>query len=159
MSASPDFPVTAAGLAEALGGRRIGTGKWQACCPAHDDKHPSLAIREAEDGTVLVHCRSGCDQRQVIEALRGRGLWKTTTSSWAASHPGLTWAQVEHARMVVQIARFDIINHRDHLWTDLDRHDYQEARTILARARTPQMSSSSSPSIPEESLEEGYAPC
>ena len=44
-------------------------------CPAHDDRSPSLSIRHADDGKVLVHCHAGCDQDRVIAALRGHGLW------------------------------------------------------------------------------------
>jgi DNA primase len=36
-------------------------GSWTACCPAHNDKGPSLAIRETEDGRVLLHCFAGCE--------------------------------------------------------------------------------------------------
>jgi DNA primase len=35
-------------------------GSWTACCPAHNDGSPSLAIREGEDGRVLLHCFGGC---------------------------------------------------------------------------------------------------
>jgi putative DNA primase/helicase len=62
-------------LANALGARRIGGG-WIARCPAHDDREPSLAVREGEDGRVLVRCHAGCDQWRVIEVLRSRGLWE-----------------------------------------------------------------------------------
>src|SRR5215207_1054730 len=61
-------------IAEALGGRRVGTG-WLARCPAHDDRQPSLAIAEAKDGKLLVRCHAGCGQREVIAALRARGIW------------------------------------------------------------------------------------
>lgn len=59
-------------MAEALDGRRSGS-TWLARCPAHDDRNPSLAIRECQ-GRLLVHCHAGCTQRAVIEALRRRGL-------------------------------------------------------------------------------------
>ena len=36
-----------------------GTDKWKACCPVHQDKTPSLAIRVAEGGRILMHC-FGC---------------------------------------------------------------------------------------------------
>jgi hypothetical protein len=49
--------------------KRTGNGSWVACCPAHGDKHPSLTIRETEDGRVLVHCFAGCDVEQVIGAV------------------------------------------------------------------------------------------
>ena len=42
---------------------------WTACCPAHHDVHPSLSIRELEDGRVLVHCFGGCDVMAVLEAV------------------------------------------------------------------------------------------
>ena len=43
-------------------------GSYTACCPAHDDKSPSLAIRE-EDGKVLLHCFGGCSVSDVVGAL------------------------------------------------------------------------------------------
>lgn len=61
-------------LAAALHGRRTGA-LWMARCPAHDDRTPSLSIQDAEDGRVLVHCHAGCEQAQVIAALRSQGLW------------------------------------------------------------------------------------
>lgn len=46
-----------------------GTGKWLACCPAHEDRSPSLAIRLTDDGRLLVHCFAGCGAADVIGAL------------------------------------------------------------------------------------------
>ena len=48
--------------------RRNGRG-WMGCCPAHDDDKPSLAISEAEDGRVLLHCHAGCRPEEVVAAL------------------------------------------------------------------------------------------
>lgn len=45
------------------------TGSWLACCPAHDDKTPSLAVRELDDGRLLIHCFAGCSVEKVISAL------------------------------------------------------------------------------------------
>ena len=66
--------MSAERIARALGGGKVGAG-WTACCPAHDDQRPSLSIRDAEDGMVLVRCHAGCDQAWVIAALRARNLW------------------------------------------------------------------------------------
>ena len=66
--------MTAETIARALGGRKAGLG-WIARCPAHDDREPSLSIREA-DCKVLVRCHAGCDQCNVIAALKERGLWE-----------------------------------------------------------------------------------
>ena len=46
-----------------------GEGTWQAHCPAHDDRSPSLSIREAEDGRVLLHDFGGCESEAVAAAL------------------------------------------------------------------------------------------
>jgi len=42
---------------------------WQARCPAHEDRSPSLSIREGDDGRVLVHCFAGCDLERILQAL------------------------------------------------------------------------------------------
>lgn len=62
-------------IANALGGHRAGSS-WIARCPAHNDRTPSLSITDASNGKVLVRCHAGCDQLEVIAALRERGLWK-----------------------------------------------------------------------------------
>ena len=62
------------GLVKALGAKRVGT-YYMALCPAHKDKNPSLSITE-KAGKVLVKCHAGCEQRDVIAALRERGLWQ-----------------------------------------------------------------------------------
>jgi putative DNA primase/helicase len=66
--------MSAAKLARALGGHRVGR-VWMARCPAHDDRTPSLSIRDGLDGTVLVHCFAGCPQARVIASLPDRALW------------------------------------------------------------------------------------
>lgn len=65
-------------LARALGGRRTGS-HWMAPCPTHEDRDPSLSIRDADDGKILVHCHAGCDQSVVIGELRSRGLWDSAS--------------------------------------------------------------------------------
>lgn len=43
-----------------------GKGRWTACCPAHDDRHPSLSIRELDDGVVLLHDFGGCSTADIL---------------------------------------------------------------------------------------------
>jgi putative DNA primase/helicase len=71
--------ATAEFIAKTLGGRKAG-GTWMACCPAHDDREPSLSITDARNGRVLVCCHAGCDQQHVIAALRARGAWERERS-------------------------------------------------------------------------------
>lgn len=44
-------------------------GRWVACCPAHVDRSPSLAITETDDGRILLKCFAGCSAQQVVEAV------------------------------------------------------------------------------------------
>lgn len=44
-------------------------GQWAACCPAHADSHPSLSVKETDDGAVLLYCHSGCDTKEILYAL------------------------------------------------------------------------------------------
>jgi hypothetical protein len=37
-------------------------------CPAHEDRSPSLSLRRIE-GSVLLHCFAGCDNRDVVAAI------------------------------------------------------------------------------------------
>jgi hypothetical protein len=46
--------MNAPAFADLVEARRTGTGRWQARCPAHQDRLPSLSIREGPDGRILV---------------------------------------------------------------------------------------------------------
>lgn len=81
-SRSPEFnpymetSMIAARIAAALKGRRYGT-YYVVRCPAHDDRRPSLLLRDGDrPGRLLVSCRAGCDARAVLDALRALGLLK-----------------------------------------------------------------------------------
>jgi hypothetical protein len=50
------------------GTRRTGQDRWIARCPAHDDRGPSLGVRELDDGRVLLHCFAGCNTYDVLKA-------------------------------------------------------------------------------------------
>lgn len=69
--------LTARAIAHALGGYAVGENKsrFVAPCPAHDDRTPSLSLRDGDAGKVLLFCHAGCNSCDVIEALRSRGLW------------------------------------------------------------------------------------
>jgi hypothetical protein len=56
-----------------LGGRWHGS-YGEARCPVHDDRSPSLTIRDGERAP-LVKCHRGCDPRHVVTVLRNTGHW------------------------------------------------------------------------------------
>jgi putative DNA primase/helicase len=54
-------------------------GKWrgsygEAKCVGHDDRNPSLTIRDG-DSAPLLRCHAGCDSKVIIDILRRDGLW------------------------------------------------------------------------------------
>ena len=51
------------------GVKRTGTDRWIARCPAHDDKSPSLAIRELDDGRILIKCFAECSTYEIVSAV------------------------------------------------------------------------------------------
>jgi putative DNA primase/helicase len=48
--------------------RRSGGG-WVARCPAHEDRSPSLSVKEGVDGRVLVYCHAGSRTDDVVAAI------------------------------------------------------------------------------------------
>lgn len=55
-------------LSKLFDAKRNGTG-WQARCPAHDDRRPSLSIAEGDGGRALVTCHAGCTPEEVAAAI------------------------------------------------------------------------------------------
>ncbi len=74
--------MNAAGLArqaqeailQALGGSRTSESEIMVHCCVHDDPNPSLSVTVKND-MLLAKCFAGCDQVDVVEALKARNLW------------------------------------------------------------------------------------
>lgn len=43
--------------------------KWQACCPAHEDRQPSLSVSQGDDGRILLKCFAGCTPHEIVDAM------------------------------------------------------------------------------------------
>lgn len=59
--------MDAKSISDILDGKSSGKG-YMACCPAHDDKNPSLSISES-DGIILLKCWSGCSVESIVSAI------------------------------------------------------------------------------------------
>lgn len=68
-------------ISNILNGKPKAGGCFMACCPAHDDRTPSLSIKDGDNGKPLVNCLAGCSQDAVIDALKQRGAWYDTTTT------------------------------------------------------------------------------
>ncbi len=49
--------------------RKTGAMRWIACCPAHPDKTPSLAVSETDEGRVLIKCFAECAPNDILAAI------------------------------------------------------------------------------------------
>ena len=62
--------MTVETLLSRLGGVRKRTGdQYSARCPAHEDKTPSLSVRETAEGLTLIHCFAGCSVDEILSAV------------------------------------------------------------------------------------------
>lgn len=83
--------------------RKVKDRQWTACCPSHDDRTPSLSIKEGDDGRVLVHCWSGCATLDIVAAvgLELRDLFEAT--SHQPRRPGPSREALAHERMIYEM--------------------------------------------------------
>ena len=108
--------------------KRTAPGKWSACCPAHEDRSPSLAVRELDDGRVLVHCFGGCSVESVLGAI---GLDMTDLFPERVAAPGAGTAPqrlrlpasqaieiLERETMIVAVVGGDMVRKKDITETD-----------------------------------------
>ena len=49
--------------------KRTGKESYIACCPSHNDKRPSLSLRDLPDGRILIHCFAGCDSNSILSSI------------------------------------------------------------------------------------------
>ncbi|TDI42411.1 MAG: hypothetical protein E2P02_13100 [Acidobacteria bacterium] len=52
-------------IIELVGAKKSGAN-WLALCRAHDDRSPSLAVAEGDDGRTLFTCHAGCDTEAIL---------------------------------------------------------------------------------------------
>ncbi|MDD3651511.1 hypothetical protein [Immundisolibacter sp.] len=48
--------------------KQTGADRWIARCPAHNDRRPSLSIRQTDDHRALLHCFAGCAAAEIVHA-------------------------------------------------------------------------------------------
>lgn len=108
--------------------RQTGPGRWIARCPSHDDKHPSLSIRETSDGTLLLKCWTGCGAADVVAAV-GLDLKNLFPKRYERQslRPRERWVPADVLRclakesLVIQIAAQAIASGAELTGSDLDR--------------------------------------
>ena len=51
------------------GVKETGPGRFMARCPAHDDRSPSLGVKDCGHGVTVVNCLAGCETEDVLAAV------------------------------------------------------------------------------------------
>ncbi len=131
------------------GVKETGHGKYVARCPAHDDKSPSLAIKECGDGRILIYDFAGCETEDVLAAigLEFHDIMPErigTEHSHKRMHKPFDARQVlatlDHESLVVSIIGADFLEHKDideDTWSRLGAavNKINSARSLCAPAR------------------------
>ena len=56
-------------LLSLLPGHRVSNGGFRARCPAHEDRTPSLSLKEGDGGKVILHCFAGCSAEAIVASM------------------------------------------------------------------------------------------
>ncbi len=123
--------------------KQTGKGCWIARCPNHEDKTPSLSIKELNDGRILIHDFGGCGTVNVLESI-GMSLGDLFPTSlkdympnikdrkhWHAAHQALV--SIADDALLIVIGAENIAN--GVVLTNIDRNCLIEAATRIRKAR------------------------
>lgn len=104
-----------------------GSDRWQACCPCHDDKKPSLEIGIGNNGNVLVICRAGCTQDQLVDHFKAAGVWPASNNRTYEPTPIISFSKKPTQ---------EVVNRLEEVWADAVHagcdHQYLTEKGILS---------------------------
>jgi len=75
--------------------KQTSTEQYIAICPSHQDKSPSLSIKELPDGRVLINCFAGCSASEILGSIglsledlypESKGSFKSEKRPFSSSH-------------------------------------------------------------------------
>lgn len=107
-----------------------GKDQWMARCPAHDDRGPSLSIKDAGDGRTLIHCFAGCGAIDILSAigLEVSDLYPPTDRNYHAERKQFERTTDE---LVIEMARADRAAGKVLSYEDREREAEAFARIML----------------------------
>lgn len=115
-----------------------GINEYKASCPHHDDKTPSLSIKELPDDRILINCFAGCSSLEILNSIgmsfedlypERKGDFKSEKRPFSSSHglslvgyestiiltcagilrEGKTLSDANYARLVDAVSRIQTI--------------------------------------------------
>lgn len=121
--------------------KRTGRQSWMACCPAHEDKSPSMTVTEKDDGRVLVHCFAGCSVDEILGAVgltfddlfpeREPDPYRANSPERVPFNPRDVLAAVSTESLIVAIAGADMLR-----GVTLKEADMQRLRLAVSRLQS-----------------------
>lgn len=118
-----------------------GLNQWQALCPAHDDKSPSLVITECTNGTVLLKCWAGCTTDEIVKSiqLELKDLFVHEPSTQAnnyQTHKKLPSKKaIAHEKLIISIAEVTLTKGQSLASADSKRYHQALRRLTLINAK------------------------
>jgi hypothetical protein len=117
----------------------VSDSKALARCPAHDDRSPSLSIKECSDGRVLIHCFAGCSPDAILESigLSFRDVMPDRVGEkhhhkprrWVSARDALQ--SLDHESLVVAVIGADFLEHKE-----IDEDTWLRLATSVSRINT-----------------------
>ena len=101
--------------------RPAGERAWMACCPAHDDKTPSLSISE-ENGLIKMRCFANCPTKSILDLI---GL------KWADLFPDNGYERTstsDYAKQIWDAAQEDVVRFHPYAQKKKISHDFGARR-------------------------------
>lgn len=119
--------------------KQNGNGRWMACCPAHDDRNPSLSVNEQPDGRVLIQCFAGCDTADVLGAvgldwsdvMPEQPLYQRAKPVQQRIYPSDALRAIQFEARVICLAAFDLAK-----GTKLNDSDLERLKVAMTRINT-----------------------
>ena len=108
-------------------------GRWTACCPAHADRSPSLAITHLDDGRILLKCFAGCSAQEIVTSV-GMDLGDLFPKENKLGYTSDTQSQKPERRPFYATDLLRII-HFEALITSIAAFDLAEGREISTTDR------------------------
>lgn len=108
--------------------------RWIACCPAHEDKSPSLSIREIDDGRILLHDFAGCDAEAILTTvgLTFSDLFPQPLGQFKPVHSRIPardlLALLDHEALTVGMIAADMLEKKT-----IDQEDWDRLATAVRR--------------------------
>jgi hypothetical protein len=108
-----------------------------ACCPAHEDKSPSMRVTQ-RDGKILLHCMAGCVPDDILAAIGLRWSDLFDDQQQAAYNAAVAQRtrlpainQFEHERTIIRLAVYELKQGRT-----LSIEDQSRVKIAMERVRS-----------------------